>query len=51
MDNHRKVIISKILKDAILTSEEMWENKEPHAQIIGYLQGAIKVIIQHLDEN
>lgn len=23
-------------------SEEMWENKENHAKIIGYLQGALK---------
>ena len=39
-------IIVEILKDALEVSEQMFESKEQaHAWIIGYMQGAIKSVI------
>jgi hypothetical protein len=37
------------LQKQLNTTEEMWNNKESHAQIVGYLQGTIKGIIGHLE--
>ncbi len=36
------------LQKQLNTTEEMWNNKESHAQIVGYLQGTIKGVINHL---
>lgn len=30
------------LKEGLIQSEEMWKENQPHAKIIGYLQGTIK---------
>jgi len=42
-------VIIETLKKQLNTTEEMWNNKESHAQIIGYLQGTIKGVISHLE--
>jgi len=42
-------VIIEALKKQLNTTEEMWNNKEPHAQIVGYLQGTIKGVIGHLE--
>jgi hypothetical protein len=51
-DNMKKYeieVIIEALKKQLNTTEEMWNNKENHAQIIGYLQGTVKGIIGHLE--
>lgn len=41
----------EILNATIERSENLWKSKEqPHAYIIGYLQGAIKIAIEELDK-
>jgi hypothetical protein len=42
-------VIIEALKKQLNTTEEMWNNKESHAQIVGYLQGTIKGVIGHLE--
>jgi hypothetical protein len=37
------------LQKQLNTTEEMWNNKESHAQIVGYLTGTIKGVIGHLE--
>jgi hypothetical protein len=37
------------LQKQLNTTEEMWNNKENHAVIVGYLQGTIKGVIGHLE--
>jgi hypothetical protein len=41
----------EVLQDHLNESDKMWDNKLPHAQIIGYLQGTVKGIIGHLESN
>lgn len=31
-------------------SEQMWKDGAPHAQIVGFLQGTVKTIINHLED-
>jgi hypothetical protein len=44
----------KQLRESLLKflndSEKMWNEKTPHAQIIGFLQGTIKQTIYHLEK-
>ena len=42
-------ILIKALKTNLASSDQQWDNKEPHAQIVGYLQGTIKGVISHLE--
>ena len=37
------------LRKQLDTTEQMWNNKESHAQIVGYLQGTVKGVISHLE--
>ena len=42
-------VILEVLENALNRSEELWKSKEePHAYIIGYLQGGIKMSIKEL---
>jgi hypothetical protein len=45
-----KVII-ETLKIQLDVTERMWNDKESHATIVGYLQGTIKGVISHLENN
>ena len=43
--------IKNLVEELQLTlaySDHMWDNKKPHAEIIGYLQGALKGTINEL---
>ena len=31
------------MQSALASSERMWQNKESHAQIVGYLSGALDI--------
>ena len=42
-------VIIEALRKQLNATEEMWNNKESHAQIVGYLQGTIKGVISHLE--
>ena len=50
MDKKMKLFIIKYLQRDLDKSEEMWDEGKPHAQIVGYLQGTIKTIINSLEE-
>ena len=41
--------VIEALKTGLASSEQQWDNKIPHAQIVGYLQGTIEVAISHLE--
>ena len=49
MDKKMEKFIINYLKKNLDESEKMWDEKEPHAKIIGYLQGTIKSLIQSLE--
>lgn len=49
MKKYEIEVLIETLKKQLNTTEEMWNNKENHAQIIGYLQGTVKGIIGHLE--
>ena len=42
-------VIIETLRNQLNATEEMWNNKESHAQIVGYLQGTVKGVISHLE--
>ncbi len=42
-------IIKQMLINQLATTEKMWDEKRPHAEIVGYLQGTIKSTINILD--
>ena len=42
--------VIRTLKNAIDSTEKMWRNEEqPHAFIVGYLQGTMKSVIEELE--
>lgn len=42
--------LKKALEKFLNESERMWNEKKPHAQIVGFLQGTIKETIYHLEK-
>ena len=42
-------VVIEALRKQLNATEEMWNNKESHAQIVGYLQGTIKGVISYLE--
>ncbi len=51
-DNMNKIeieVVIEALRKQLDTTEQMWNNKESHAQIVGYLQGTVKGVISHLE--
>jgi hypothetical protein len=44
-------MIAEILKTKLVLTEKMWDEKVSHAMIIGYLQGTIRGVIEHLETN
>jgi hypothetical protein len=49
MSKYEIEVVIEALRKQLNTTEEMWNNKEPHAQIVGYLQGTVKGVISHLE--
>lgn len=49
MKQYEIKVLIEALQNQINESEQMWDDKLPHAQIIGYLQGTIKGVISHLE--
>jgi hypothetical protein len=49
MNNIEIEILRNSLKLQLDETEKMWNEKVPHAQIIGYLQGTIKGVLGFLD--
>jgi hypothetical protein len=45
-----KVLVES-LKVQLNKTDKMWDDKESHAMIIGYLQGTIKATITYLEDN
>jgi hypothetical protein len=50
MTKSEKEILANVLKESLERTDRMWEDKESHAMIIGYLQGTIKCAIRELTD-
>ena len=50
MDKKMEKFIINYLQRNLDESEEMWNGDIPRAQIVGYLQGCIKSLINTLEE-
>ena len=50
MNKEQLKVISEMLEKQIMNSEQMWNESESHAKIIGYLQGTIKATITTLNQ-
>jgi len=43
--------IKKLIETTLADTNKIWEDKsEPHAYLVGYLQGALKTIANELDK-
>ena len=51
MNNIEKISLANSLQIFLDESEQMWKEGKPHAQIVGFLQGTVKNIISHLENN
>ena len=49
MNKYEIEVVIEALRKQLNATEEMWNNKESHAQIVGYLQGTVKGVISHLE--
>jgi len=49
MDKKMEKFIINYLQKNLDESEKMWDEKAPRAQIVGYLQGCIKSLINTLE--
>jgi hypothetical protein len=50
MNKTEKTALANSLQTFLDESEKMWEEGKPHAQIVGYLQGTVKTVINHLKD-
>jgi hypothetical protein len=44
-------VLVEVLDQQLAVTNKMWDDKESHAMIIGYLQGIIKAVRGHLNDN
>jgi hypothetical protein len=44
-------VLVELLDEQLTVTNKMWDDKESHAMIIGYLQGTIKAVRGHLNNN
>ena len=44
-------VLVELLDEQLAVTNKMWDDKESHAMIIGYLQGTIKAVRGHLNNN
>lgn len=49
MTKSEKKIYAQYMRDAVAAADKMWDEKAPHAMIIGYLQGTLKGIATMLE--
>ena len=49
MTKSEKKIYAQYMRDAVAAADKMWDDKAPHAMIIGYLQGTLKGIAAMLE--
>jgi hypothetical protein len=50
MTKLEKEVLADVLKATLERTDRMWEDKESHAYIIGYLQGSIRGAINELTD-
>jgi predicted membrane protein len=50
MNKKEKEALVNSLQVFLDESERMWKEGKPHAQIVGYLQGTVKTVINHLKD-
>lgn len=50
MKDCEKKIIVETIQTHLAEAEKMWDAKESHAMIVGYLTGTLKAIVEVLDE-
>jgi hypothetical protein len=50
MNKKEKLFIINYLQKNLDESEKMWNDETSRAQIVGYLQGTIKALINSLEE-
>ena len=51
MTNEERNQLIEYIKNNLSTSQQMWENEESHAKIIGMLEGTLKSLLIHLEIN
>lgn len=44
-------VLVELLDEQLVITNKMWDEKRPHAEIVGYLQGTIKAVRGHLNNN
>ena len=49
MNKYEIEVVIEALRKQLTETEQMWNDKTSHAQIVGYLEGTIKGIISHLE--
>lgn len=49
MKEYEIKVLIETLRKQLTETEKMWNDKESHAMIVGYLQGTVKGIISHLE--
>jgi hypothetical protein len=49
MNKYEIEVLKETLEKQLIEVQKMWDNKEPHAMIVGYLQGTVKGVISHLE--
>jgi len=50
MNKKEQKLLVEELRGFLDKSEEMWKDGKPHAQIVGFLQGTIKMVVNHLKD-
>jgi hypothetical protein len=51
MNKNESTVLANSLQVFLDESEKMWKEGKPHSQIVGYLQGTVKTVINHLKDN
>jgi hypothetical protein len=49
MNKYEIEVLIEMLKKQLNETEKMWNDKENHAVIVGYLTGTVKGVISHLE--
>ena len=49
MDKYEIKVLKETLEKQLIEVQKMWDDKDPHAMIVGYLQFTVKCVISHLE--
>ncbi len=49
MNKYEIEVVIETLRKQLTETEKMWNDKESHAMIVGYLTGTVKGVISHLE--